>query len=118
MFNHQFTVYIFIVGSLNQLIFLNPIFFQIGGVIGKAPTNFFNCSSNWPRLTGLFPLISPGTDEAFLSIVSMSRTRYLQNGPVQHIASPIYGSTRYFLVVAEPNWEQFSIYLHFNCTIA
>ena len=44
-----------------------------------------------------------------------------------HCQSHIWNHTCYywkhkhkwnFLVVAEPNWEQFSIYLHFNCTIA
>ena len=49
----------------------------------------FNCSSNWPRLTGPFPLMSPGTDEAFLSIVGMSQTRFLQNGHAHYIASTL-----------------------------
>ena len=52
-------------------------------VIGKAPTTFFNCRTFWPRLTGHFPLLSPGTDEAFLSIVVVSWTWILMNAHVQ-----------------------------------
>ena len=65
-------------------------------VIGKAPTNFFNCSSSWPSLAGLFPLLSPGIYEAFVSIVGMSRTRNLMNGPAQYITnSHIWKHTYY-----------------------
>ena len=62
---------------------------EMTAVVGNATTNFFNCSSNWPRLTGLFPWMSPGTDEAFLSIVAMSWTRYLQNRPAQYITNTL-----------------------------
>ena len=74
--------------------------------------------------------MSPGTDEAFLSIVGMSQTRNLMNGPVQYITKflvcDIYGNTHVMIEntqtneisgVAETNWEQFFIYLYFNCTI-
>ena len=33
--------------------------------------------------------MNPGTDEAFLSIVGVSQTRYLQNGYVQYISSTL-----------------------------
>ena len=53
------------------------------GVIGKALTTFFNCHTFWPRLTCHFSLMSPGTDETFLSI-------HRQEISWMHICSGVY----------------------------